>query len=664
MSDCSAGWSVGPDLARLPDWRIVPGEPGVMVVTFAEGELPPGEWTVTAGYNDLDLITGTAVADGDALTITFDAEASADLFDDGVLTVPWRLYLDGAWWGGGNIRPASLHDDPGPCGATIVLSPPGSDPITVVVSRCAEDGEPGPPGADGREVELRVQGTMLQWRYTSPPGLPWVDLADLGDGGGAGAIAAIGTLSYDDVTATPGDPGDPVTLLNFDGSIELVPLPRPYIPVGSKVLVLDLDPDPGPSPDPDKVGLWTWDGTSFSRDSQPAPGTPVFLNIAGVGGPAWMATVVVDPSSPWAPVGVRTDRAQTWTAVQTTRRPVVGGQLTPFVRVEVVDPNDSNAGIEMGQLIAAAVDIPGLGPLIVAGVELQEWNPFTGGLTGYRTYVVSSFIGVDEAFNPAYRVAFRRASPTESVFDSALTQVMVGDPIGPQDAATKGWVNSTVADAIADIDIPDPDPVVRMNFRGAWDNAAAYAAQDVVLHSSAAWVSTEDDLAGVEPGSDGTEETWVKVSDTTSAIIPSEGTEGWTWAGAGLTAEAIDALPGYEGFGGGDISYTGAFSSAAIGHSLDVPSSRSGAGALGFRFANPGPGHSYDTFLEVVVGDYDASLNIFAVSDDGGAHAYSRVCACPARTTGDGKVSLWRIVVVGSDGDPTVLAFRMQLYDV
>lgn len=31
---------------------------------------------------------------------------------------------------------------------------------------------------------------------------------------------------------------------------------------------------------------------------------------------------------------------------------------------------------------------------------------------------------------------------------------------------------------------------------------------------------------------------------------------------------------------------------------------------------------------------------------------------------GDGKVSLWRIVVVGSDGDPTVLAFRMQLYDV
>lgn len=145
MSDCSAGWSVGPDLARLPDWRIVPGEPGVMVVTFAEGELPPGEWTVTAGYNDLDLITGTAVADGDALTITFDAEASADLFDDGVLTVPWRLYLDGAWWGGGNIRPASLHDDPGPCGATVVVNPPGSvDPITIVVSRCAEDGGSDP----------------------------------------------------------------------------------------------------------------------------------------------------------------------------------------------------------------------------------------------------------------------------------------------------------------------------------------------------------------------------------------------------------------------------------------------------------------------------------------------------------------------------------------
>lgn len=40
-----------------------------------------------------------------------------------------------------------------------------------------------PCGRDGREIELRVDATMLQWRYTSPPGLPWVGLADLGGDG-------------------------------------------------------------------------------------------------------------------------------------------------------------------------------------------------------------------------------------------------------------------------------------------------------------------------------------------------------------------------------------------------------------------------------------------------------------------------------------------------
>lgn len=440
MSDCSDSWSVGPDLARLPDWRIVPGEPGVMTVTFAEGELPPGEWTVTAGYNDLDLITGTAVADGDALTITFDAEASADLFDDGVLTVPWRLYLDGAWWGGGNIRPASLNDDPGPCGATVVLNPPDSDPITVVVSRCAEDGD------DGREVELRVDGSTLQWRYVGDAA--WTNLYDLGDVevDGQGITVALALASAADLIATE----DPLPFRDIDGDAQF-PAPLDDIPVGTKVLARDEAPA--------EQGLWTWDGATWTYDADQPGGSPVFVLLPGPAGPGWFVVSPFDgPGAPYRQADTRRDREQLWTAAQTTRLAVpTDGSVVPFGNLEIVDPGDPDEGLSFGGVVVAGLDIPGLGPVVGGGVAVEQWNPFTQAFTGAAGVLVYSFVGVDNTFAPMFRFAIRQRAIGGSLLTSELAPLYVGEPVDPEDAATKRYVDDTLGDTLGNY-VTDGDP--------------------------------------------------------------------------------------------------------------------------------------------------------------------------------------------------------------
>lgn len=641
MSDCSAGWSVGPDLARLPDWRIVPGEPGVMVVTFAEGELPPGEWTVIAGYNDLDLITGTAVADGDVLTITFDAEASADLFNDGILTVPWRLYLDGAWWGGGNIRPASLHDDPGPCGATIVLSPPGSDPITVVVSRCAEDGEPGPPGADGREVELRVQGTMLQWRYTSPPGLPWADLFDLGEGGdGASDWTAAFIAPYSQVSGAD----DPISLRDWSGSQEILSLPRAFIPPGARILVID---------DAEQRGLWDWDSGagSFSRSSeQPAGGEAVFVALLGAGGAGWMTLPLTDPSTTFTPAGARTDRAEVWTEPLTVRRPLVGiedesGVTVPFLTAEAGDPGGDSTE-EVASLVAASITIPGLGQIIAPVFEARPWNPLAAEFADEKVFVGASFSGVDDGGAPTYRLIVR--SGAGSVFAADLAPVMAGDPVTDDDLATKRYVDASVGGP------PDPPDSDAMLFRGDWDAGTEYSEpSDVVLTASGAWVAVADS-SGTDPEDD--EQTaWRRISRTTGPVIPTDGTQSWEWPDSGLTDEAIAVPPPFDGYPGGSITRTGTFGAPNVHHTLYVPPERTD-GSLGLRFENPGPGRTVDTFMEVLNAS-PLTLSIFAVAGD---DSVTYVAGAPGE-----KVSLWRVVVNGTEsGDPSVFAGRIQLHPI
>lgn len=251
-----------------------------------------------------------------------------------------------------------------------------------------------------------------------------------------------------------------------------------------------------------------------------------------------------------------------------------------------------------------------------------------------------------------------------SLFEMDLGQVAIGDPTEDDDAATKRYVDTAISDL--------PAAQVRMNFRGAWNNATTYATQDVVLHAGGVWVSSEDDLVDVEPGSPDTEAVWVALQAPPSepdvkVILPTEGTQTWTWAGDGLTAEALDGIPPYNdaGNGGGDIAYTGTFNSNSTGHSLYVTSGRGGVGAIGFRFDNPGPGLAYDADVEVLNTDSAMSLALYQVSDDGGAHASAFLCSSGARLGGNGQVSLWRFVVRGTDGpDPTVLVFRRANYNV
>ena len=42
------------------------------------------------------------------------------------------------------------------------------------------DGKDGVDGKDGREVEFRVEGTLIQWKYTDQSDELWNDLFDLG----------------------------------------------------------------------------------------------------------------------------------------------------------------------------------------------------------------------------------------------------------------------------------------------------------------------------------------------------------------------------------------------------------------------------------------------------------------------------------------------------
>ena len=44
-----------------------------------------------------------------------------------------------------------------------------------------KDGTNGKDGKDGRETEFRVDGTMIQWKYTDQSDELWNDLFDLGD---------------------------------------------------------------------------------------------------------------------------------------------------------------------------------------------------------------------------------------------------------------------------------------------------------------------------------------------------------------------------------------------------------------------------------------------------------------------------------------------------
>ncbi len=252
----------------------------------------------------------------------------------------------------------------------------------------------------------------------------------------------------------------------------------------------------------------------------------------------------------------------------------------------ILDPADyiMYAQTEVARIVGGAIDTE------VVGVDPDDPNPLAH---VYR--VTERIVTADRA--DEYDIVVEAGAGTidlttvERVDPPQLPPPLAAEPLGSvaveraraiaAELALQEYVTTSVSDAIANIDFPDPDPVVRMNFRGAWDNAATYATQDVVLHAGGVWVSSEDDLVDVEPGSPDTEAVWVALQappsepDVLTTDLAAKVPKSLVDAKGDLIAATADDTPARLAVGADGLPVI-ADSAQSIGLAYGVPSTGSG----------------------------------------------------------------------------------------
>lgn len=154
-----------------------------------QGETGAG-LAILGSLGSIAELPGTGVQ-GDAYIINGDlwvwATASSDWVNAGNIQGPQGI--QGETGESGMQGPAGPQGEVGPVGP---VGPDGPEGPQGVQGIQGPAGPEGPVGEDGREVELRNNGTHIQWRYLGD--VTWINLAalaDLGSGGGGGGFTAV-----------------------------------------------------------------------------------------------------------------------------------------------------------------------------------------------------------------------------------------------------------------------------------------------------------------------------------------------------------------------------------------------------------------------------------------------------------------------------------------